>query len=141
MELAGGLAKALREDSPDVRLNQIPSNTTNLLMMQMPMNLEVREGRKNVLKTIQYNKNDLLMDPKSLPFYDLLYSFQREAVVFGVKHFGRVLIADEMGIGKTVESLAVAHMYREEWPLLIICPSSLKYTWREQVLRWFRSVK
>jgi SWI/SNF-related matrix-associated actin-dependent regulator 1 of chromatin subfamily A len=46
-----------------------------------------------------------------------------------------------MGVGKTVEALAVAYIYQKEWPLLIICPSSLKYTWREQVLRWFRSVK
>lgn len=46
-----------------------------------------------------------------------------------------------MGIGKTVESLALAYMYKEEWPLLVVCPSSLKYTWREQIMRWFKSIK
>jgi SWI/SNF-related matrix-associated actin-dependent regulator 1 of chromatin subfamily A len=46
-----------------------------------------------------------------------------------------------MGVGKTVEALAVAYLYQNEWPLLIICPSSLKYTWKEQILRWFRSVR
>jgi SWI/SNF-related matrix-associated actin-dependent regulator 1 of chromatin subfamily A len=46
-----------------------------------------------------------------------------------------------MGVGKTVEALAVSYLYQNEWPLLIICPSSLKYTWKEQVLKWFRSVK
>lgn len=95
MKHSSDIAKALREDCSEVQINQIPSSTSNLLMMRMPMNLEVREGRKVVLKTLNYNKSDLLIDPKAqLPFYDLLYGFQREAVDFAVQHFGRVLIAD-----------------------------------------------
>ncbi|VDP02766.1 unnamed protein product [Soboliphyme baturini] len=42
---------------------------------------------------------------------------------------GRVLIADDMGLGKTFEALGAVSYYKQEWPLLIICPSSLKYTW------------
>ena len=32
-----------------------------------------------------------------------------------------------MGIGKTVQALALSSIYQEAWPLLIICPSSLVY--------------
>lgn len=54
-----------------------------------------------------------------------LYQFQRDCVDFGLKNYGRVLIGDEMGVGKTVQSLVLAYCFRSKWPLLIICPSSL----------------
>ena len=45
--------------------------------------------------------------------------------MFGIKRFGRFLLGDEMGVGKTIQALAVACVYKDEWPLVIICPSSL----------------
>ena len=49
---------------------------------------------------------------------------------------GRVIIADDMGLGKTVQALAVASAYKPKWPLVIVCPSSVRFTWKEAVLRW-----
>jgi SWI/SNF-related matrix-associated actin-dependent regulator 1 of chromatin subfamily A len=43
-----------------------------------------------------------------------------------------------MGVGKTVQAIAVASIYRVEWPMLIIAPSFLKYVWRTEMLRWLR---
>ncbi|GAB5361667.1 hypothetical protein AAMO2058_000732400 [Amorphochlora amoebiformis] len=65
-----------------------------------------------------------------------LYPFQREGVMFGLRHKGRLLIADEMGLGKTVQGIALAMAYREEWPLLIICPSAMRETWHTQLKTW-----
>lgn len=56
--------------------------------------------------------------------------------MFGVHKFGRLLLGDEMGVGKTVQAIAIQYWYRNDWPLLIVCPSSLKYTWRDELLRW-----
>lgn len=50
---------------------------------------------------------------------------------------GRLLIGDEMGLGKTVTSLAIMAHYETEWPLLIICPSSLRYTWPAEIEKFF----
>lgn len=33
---------------------------------------------------------------------DNLYDFQRKGIEFGVSRFGRVLLGDEMGVGKTL---------------------------------------
>ena len=41
-----------------------------------------------------------------------------------------------MGIGKTIQALAVSTVYRMDWPMLIICPKSLKLTWRDEIKRW-----
>jgi SNF2 family DNA or RNA helicase len=54
-----------------------------------------------------------------------LFNFQKEAVIFGIKRYGRFLLGDEMGVGKTIQAIAVSCVYKEDWPLLIVCPSSL----------------
>uniref|UniRef100_A0A915J9P0 SWI/SNF-related matrix-associated actin-dependent regulator of chromatin subfamily A-like protein 1 n=1 Tax=Romanomermis culicivorax TaxID=13658 RepID=A0A915J9P0_ROMCU len=74
-----------------------------------------------------------------IPNYDLrtidpalrtsLFPFQLEAVNFAISKGGRVLIADDMGMGKTLEALGVASYYRKEWPLLIIAPAAVRQTW------------
>ncbi|DBA88569.1 TPA: hypothetical protein ACH3X2_005037 [Trebouxia sp. C0005] len=68
--------------------------------------------------------------------FSRLYPFQREGVRFGVKHKGRVLLADEMGLGKTVQAICIAACYPEDWPMLIICPSSMRLVWYDALLNW-----
>ncbi|XP_061173835.1 DNA annealing helicase and endonuclease ZRANB3-like [Saccostrea echinata] len=42
-----------------------------------------------------------------------------------------------MGLGKTLQALSVAYLYKSEWPLLIIVPSSLRFCWVEEIEKWF----
>ena len=44
---------------------------------------------------------------------------------------GRLLLADDMGLGKTVQAICIAAYYRKEWPLLVVAPSSVRFTWAE----------
>jgi SWI/SNF-related matrix-associated actin-dependent regulator 1 of chromatin subfamily A len=53
---------------------------------------------------------------------------------------GRLLLADEMGLGKTVTSLAIMLHYQTEWPLLILCPASLRYTWPMEIEKFIPSI-
>lgn len=48
---------------------------------------------------------------------------------FGIQRRGRLLIADEMGLGKTIQALAIMRYFSSDWPLLIVCPSSVKFSW------------
>ena len=71
------------------------------------------------------------------PLMDRLYGFQRDSVRFGVERGGRVLLGDDMGLGKTVQALALAACYApEDWPLLIVAPSSMKLVWLDALRAW-----
>lgn len=50
---------------------------------------------------------------------------------FAVSKQGRLLLADDMGLGKTVQAICIAAYYRNEWPLLVVAPSSVRFTWAE----------
>ncbi len=67
---------------------------------------------------------------------DALLDFQIEGVLFGLTREGRVLIADEMGTGKTVQALALAACYRTDWPILVITPAAVRSMWAEEIERW-----
>ena len=66
-----------------------------------------------------------------------LLPFQLRGVARVISKFdGTALLADEMGLGKTLEALAVAAVYRAQWPLLIVCPAAVRCAWAEQVETW-----
>ena len=45
-----------------------------------------------------------------------------------------------MGLGKTLQAIAVASYFHSEWPLLIIVPSSLRYAWIEELEKWLPDI-
>jgi len=47
-----------------------------------------------------------------------------------------MLLGDEMGLGKTLQAIAIAATYRSEWPLLVLCPTSLALAWCEELEKW-----
>ncbi|CAG9328542.1 unnamed protein product [Blepharisma stoltei] len=69
-------------------------------------------------------------------FISKLYPFQKEGVKFALERYGRALIGDEMGVGKTIQGVSIAACYEDEWPVLVICPASVKLNWRDEFLKW-----
>ena len=66
------------------------------------------ESKKNI---VGYNYvNDMVSELKprlnDLPasLYHSLYNFQKVGVQFGIDHFGRIILGDEMGVGKTIQA-------------------------------------
>lgn len=99
----------------------------------------VRKTLETAAKQMPASCVDLFgLDPKLL---DSLMPFQQEGVCFGINHGGRVMIADDMGLGKTIQALGIAAYYRREWPLLIVTPSSVRYSWVSSIERWISSVE
>ena len=101
---------------------------------------------KSNKKSTKEIKLDFTKDPQksidslSGKFLQALYDFQKDGIKFGIERKGRILLADEMGVGKTVQAIGIALIYKEEWPVLIICPSSLKFVWRDEILKWIPDI-
>ncbi|CAL1526744.1 unnamed protein product [Lymnaea stagnalis] len=69
-----------------------------------------------------------------------LLPFQKHGVNVAIHRQGRLLIADDMGLGKTLQAICIASYYRNEWPLLVVCPSSVRFDWSQQICKWLPSV-
>ncbi|NWW75037.1 ZRAB3 endonuclease, partial [Climacteris rufus] len=65
-----------------------------------------------------------------------LLPFQKKGIIFALQRSGRCMIADEMGLGKTIQAIAISYYYKNEWPLLIVVPSSLRYPWVDEMEKW-----
>ncbi|XP_053522877.1 DNA annealing helicase and endonuclease ZRANB3 isoform X3 [Artibeus jamaicensis] len=90
------------------------------------------ENQISCLTSESYKQLDYLPDrlrAKLLPF-------QKDGITFALRRDGRCMVADEMGLGKTIQAIAIAYFYKEEWPLLIVVPSSLRYPWTEEIEKW-----
>jgi superfamily II DNA or RNA helicase len=67
-----------------------------------------------------------------------LYLYQAEGALFAARA-GRALIGDDMGLGKTVQAIAAMEILARHFGVsrvLVICPTSLKYQWQSEILRF-----
>lgn len=65
-----------------------------------------------------------------------LYPFQRAGVKF-MATAGRALNADEMGLGKSVQTVRTLETLGDPaYPVLIVCPNSMKFVWEKEFARW-----
>jgi SNF2 family DNA or RNA helicase len=65
-----------------------------------------------------------------------LYPFQEEGVRLLEKFNGRALLADDMGLGKSCQSLVYMKMHPELRPALLIVPATLKLNWHREIRKW-----
>lgn len=49
---------------------------------------------------------------------------------------GSGLLADEQGLGKTLQFLATLHRNKNKMPALVICPATVKLNWGREANRW-----
>lgn len=58
------------------------------------------------------------------------YQYQREGILYGMEK-KRLIIGDEPGLGKTLQSIGIVDT-ANAYPCLVICPSSLKINWQRE---------
>ena len=44
------------------------------------------------------------------------------------------------GLGKTIQAITVAAYYKSKWPILVIVPSSVKYNWKYEFIKYLPSL-
>jgi SWI/SNF-related matrix-associated actin-dependent regulator of chromatin subfamily A-like protein 1 len=64
--------------------------------------------------------------------WDGLKDFQQDGVRFMLERHGKILLADEMGTGKSRQSL-IGACYFNQWPCLITCPAVGKTSWPTEI--------
>jgi SWI/SNF-related matrix-associated actin-dependent regulator 1 of chromatin subfamily A len=63
-----------------------------------------------------------------------LRPFQRAGVRYALER-RRTFLADEQGLGKTIQALAAVEG-ANAYPAVVVCPASLKLTWQREAERW-----
>ena len=67
-----------------------------------------------------------------------LLPYQLDGIAFAVAA-GRAVLADDMGLGKTIQGIGIAELLAREANIrkvLVICPTSLKSQWRNEIHRF-----
>ena len=65
-----------------------------------------------------------------------LREFQKKGVAYILARNGSGIIADEMGVGKTVQAIGLCAHMNTHRPALVVCPASLKYNWAKEIKKW-----
>jgi superfamily II DNA or RNA helicase len=132
---------------PDERLNEIESFLTAASSLDHEFRayddaLDFIAGRRDAERRAA--KLDELFplgagDPALGAFLKVpLYPYQAEGVLFAVKA-GRALIGDDMGLGKTIQAIGAMEILARHFGaarVLVVCPTSLKYQWQSEILRF-----
>nr|XP_057937596.1 SWI/SNF-related matrix-associated actin-dependent regulator of chromatin subfamily A-like protein 1 isoform X2 [Doryrhamphus excisus] len=121
MELLGGIAAVEVEPLP------------RAIVQAFSARFEGLQARSSDVPAADLSHVDPLITSSLMPF-------QRDGVNFAVFKEGRLLLADDMGLGKTVQAICIAAYYRKEWPVLVVAPSSVRFTWAESFRRWLPSL-
>ena len=116
--------------SPVVEVEEVPDWVLSAIRTAEKSDAAYRAGQVDYVTEMS---KVALQGPERV---SMILPYQMEGALFGLKRGGRCLIADEMGLGKTLQAIMVAYQYRSEWPLLVVCPSSIRFVWREQLSRW-----
>lgn len=126
----------------------IPDNMSNVehiewLMMRYPLEVrsaerwnmriqelsKIKKKREEIRSLIKYEKISPL-------FRGELRDFQKIGLDFLLKCSGCALLADEMGTGKTVHSLAYIVTEKDALPALIVAPLVTLENWRREIIKF-----
>lgn len=72
-----------------------------------------------------------------------LFPYQQKGVLFTATA-GRCILADDMGLGKTLQAITANEVMRKYFRIsktVIVCPTSLKYQWKNEIIKFTGNTK
>jgi SWI/SNF-related matrix-associated actin-dependent regulator 1 of chromatin subfamily A len=110
-------------------VSMAPEHLSRVVNVADKLGLTVPEDiRQTANKTAQTAQQELSQNFDTTG----LFPFQVTGACF-LQSKDRCLLGDEMGTGKTVQTLA---SLPKDQGVLIVCPASLKFNWRDEAKRW-----
>lgn len=91
-------------------------------------------------KVNKVNQNKL-KQIEDLHLPDIMYQFQKETVAQIVKWNHNVLLASDMGTGKSCMASVSLSKLPDAYPALVVCPASLKLNWEMELNKWTPDIK
>jgi SNF2 family DNA or RNA helicase len=128
-----------RKWNPLFKYWEIPYTTNNLYKLQVLgfdiscVLLEVRNQAREVLQA------NILLTKYIKEKYSFLYDYQITCAVRGIMQ-KKLLVTDECGLGKTLETFAIADYFLRQGSVervCVCCPSSIKWQWQREIKKWF----
>jgi len=116
----------------------VPINTftiSKMKQLKVKYNFRACELTNKKIRGIGNFKSAI--EENSVKFKELggkLRPFQKIGVEFIVR-IKKVIIGDQMGLGKTIEAIAAIH-YENAYPALVVCPLAVKLNWEKEINKW-----
>src|SRR5262249_30906746 len=124
-----------RYDDLLVALEQVPEQVTLFSDARDHMEREIEKRemlRREQERVAQLERGEARLDELlRVP----LSRYQRRGSVFAASG-GRVTLGDDMGLGRTVQTLAAAELMARERGIervLVVAPASVKYQWQSEI--------
>ena len=96
---------------------------------------EYSERQERIKRALKLKDESLVVTDEDYSFMKLPpYEYQKRAIKFFEINKGVALLGDQMGIGKTNTAIGYATKHRKK--ALVICPSSLKFMWKDEVYKF-----
>ena len=77
--------------------------------------------------------------PTGLYADERLRPYQKEGIghlALRLRNDGGSILADDMGLGKTLQTCATWDAMNRPWPLLVVCPASVRRGWVKEFKQW-----
>lgn len=122
----------------DLKYWTCPVNEKNYLLLRnygFEFMFENGKGIEEIINNfcLVQKKETIPVDKSKLGGYR---NYQIDAVQFVQDNNGYCVIADPMGVGKTIEAIGYLKIHPELRPALIVCPAFLKINWQREIDKW-----
>lgn len=106
--------------------------------LQAPLMQTIRENKEleNEFDVRSAEVEDQLMKVRDAGLWSRLKPFQQDAVRKAVRFKGRILFADEPGLGKSIQALATMLAFEDVWPVLVLCAPGDEARWSKTIQEW-----
>jgi SNF2 family DNA or RNA helicase len=151
-----------RRFNPETKDWEFPDDAETAMRLMLTLEPVIDAATQNMIRDHQQHVAETIVsgiaDDAQLEHPDLgaiLFPYQRAFVDWAMRH-PRCILADEMGIGKTIQGIAVIweadHRYRvgltsplhddtAELPALVVAPNGLRKSYRDEILMGPRDEK
>lgn len=122
------IVQAIMAQYPEVELGEgVRELCANVVLEQ-----EIEATRVNDLEQIKVAEDSDIIIPG---FKGTPYPFQKVGVEFMLRSKGRMILGDDPGLGKTMQTIGYL-LASGKRRTIAICPASVKYNWEAEIQKW-----